>query len=95
MFSLPDDEGLPGRLRITGRDLFAAPTHKSFEHAHARTADSLIETLSTHSIFLIMEPDEREANLSRVREYLADTPQTASGEFSVPIVTLAVRAIRQ
>jgi SAM-dependent methyltransferase len=95
MFSRPNDEGFPGRLSAAGRDLFAAPEFATFEHAHPRTADSLIETLSTHSMFLIMEPEERDATLSRVREYLAVTPQTALGEFNVPIVTMAVRAVRR
>jgi len=94
-FSRPSEEGLAGRLSIAGQHLFTAPEFASFEHSHARTADSLIETLGTHSIFLIMEPEEREAKLARVREYLAATPLTAAGEFSMPIVTLAVRSARR
>jgi SAM-dependent methyltransferase len=77
-----------------GREFFGPPEHAQFEHSHARTADSLIETMRTHSMFLVMEPAEREAVLARVRAYLAGTPQTATGEFSMPICTFAIRAVR-
>jgi SAM-dependent methyltransferase len=66
-----------------------------FSHQLTRTADSLVATLRTHSSFLIMEPEEREAVLGRVRDFLAATPETASGEFVVPMQTLAIRAIRR
>ncbi len=66
-----------------------------FAHSQVRTADSLIATLYTHSMFLIMEPAEREAVLTHVRDYLAATRQTASGEFILPLVTLALRAVRR
>lgn len=78
----------------TGRELFAPPEDAEFEHSHVRTADSLIETMRTHSMFLVMEPAEREAVLGGVRAYLAATPQTAAGEFSVPICTFVIRTIR-
>jgi len=81
-------------LSSGGADVFGAVEEAAFEHAHARTADSLIETMRTHSMFLIMEPAEREAVLGRVREYLAATAQTASGEFLLPLCTLAIRLIR-
>ena len=51
--------------------------------------------MRTHSMFLIMEPAEREAVLSSVRDYLAATPQTASGEFSLPIWTIALRSVKR
>jgi hypothetical protein len=46
-------------------------------------------------MFLVMEPAEREAVLARVRAYLAATRQTASGEFTLPIWTIAQRTIRR
>ncbi len=60
-----------------------------------RTADSLIETMRTHSMFLIMEPPEREAVLDAVADYLAATPQTATGEFTFPLWTLTQRTVRR
>jgi len=81
-------------LGAAGREPFGPPAQAGFSHAHRRTAESLIETLATQSMFLIMEPAEREAALRRATEYLAATPQTASGEFSLPLYTYAVRTIR-
>jgi SAM-dependent methyltransferase len=73
--------------------LFRRHSRAWFGHAQVRTAESLIETIRTHSVFLTMEPDRRETELARVREYLAGTAQTASGEFSLPICTYAARAV--
>ncbi|MCQ4044938.1 class I SAM-dependent methyltransferase [Streptantibioticus rubrisoli] len=65
-----------------------------FPHAHRRTADSLTATIGTHSHTLVVPPGERAALLGRVREYLASRPETASGEFDLPMVTLTVRCAR-
>lgn len=90
-----DDEGISAWLRGAGRALFSPPEGSGFEHTQRRTADSLIATMRTHSKFLIMEPAEREAVLSSVRDYLAATPQTASGEFRMPIWTVALRSVKR
>jgi SAM-dependent methyltransferase len=90
-----DDEGISAWLRGAGRRLFSPPEGSGFEHTQRRTADSLIATMRTHSKFLIMEPAEREAVLSSVRDYLAATPQTASGEFLMPIWTVALRSVKR
>jgi SAM-dependent methyltransferase len=90
-----DNDGISGWLGSPGKHLFLPPERSSFDHALTRTADSLIETMRTHSMFLIMEPAEREAVLGRVLAHLAATPPTASGEFSLPIQTLVVRAVRR
>ncbi len=55
----------------------------------------MIETLRTHSLFLIMEPAEREAVLTKVRRYLDTTPQTATGEFRMPLRTMTIRTVRR
>ena len=90
-----DDDGITSWLRTEGTLTFGAAEQSQFPHGHARTADSLIETLRTHSMFLIMDPPEREAALARVRAYLAATPQTRDGEFVLPMQTIALRAIRR
>ena len=90
-----DDDGITSWLRAAGTLTFGAAEQSQFPHGHARTADSLIETLRTHSMFLIMDPPEREAALGRVRAYLAATPQTADGEFVLPMQTIALRAVRR
>jgi SAM-dependent methyltransferase len=90
-----DEDAISAWLRDHGRDAFGPLEEAIFEHAQPRTAASLIDTLRTHSLFLIMEPGDREAVLSEVRDYLATTPETCSGEFSLPIRTLALRIPRQ
>lgn len=41
-----------------------------------------------------MEEAERDQLLGEVRDYLASRPETAAGEFTVPLVTAVVRTIR-
>ncbi|HVB46658.1 MAG TPA: class I SAM-dependent methyltransferase [Streptosporangiaceae bacterium] len=89
------DTGLSGWISTAGRTLFWPAEHAGFEHAQVRTAQSLVETFRTHSMYLIMDPAAREAVLAGVRDYLAATPQTAAGEFRWPMYTLAVRAVRR
>lgn len=62
------NDALTRWLGAAGREPFGPPVHAGFSHAHRRTAESLIETLATQSMFLIMEPAEREAALSRAAE---------------------------
>jgi len=95
-FAEADEEsGIAAWLRGRGRSLFWPPQTAGFEHGQLRTASSLIATMRTHSMFLVMEEAEREAVFTRIRQYLAATPQTASGEFTLPIFTLALQAIRR
>jgi SAM-dependent methyltransferase len=78
------------------------PDHEDFEfferaqftHAHRRTARSLMETVSTHSHLLVASDSERAATLARLHDFLANTPETADGEFDFPMVTTALRAVR-
>ena len=90
-----DDDGISAWLRDAGRGLCSPPEGSGIEHSQLRSADSLIATMRTHSMFLIMEPAERESVLSSVRDYLAATPQTASGEFSLPIWTITLRSVKR
>lgn len=62
-----------------------------FEHRQRRTADSLVATLATRAGMLVMPADEREARLARVRDFLAATPETADGEFDLPMLTGVLR----
>ncbi len=89
-----DDEGMTGWLNQAGEGLFGPAKDSEFAHSQTRTADSLVATLRTHSAFLIMEPAERDTVLGQVGAYLAATPETASGEFRLPMTTLALRAVR-
>ncbi|GAA4635119.1 class I SAM-dependent methyltransferase [Actinoallomurus vinaceus] len=63
-----------------------------FPHAQQRTAESMAATICTHSHVLILPEAERAALRTRILDYLHATPETASGEFDLPIVTLAIRS---
>jgi hypothetical protein len=78
-----------------GNELFTPTDRAEFANPQARTIDSLIDELRTHSAVLIMEPGERERVLGRVRGYLASRPETGSGEFMLPMVTSALRSVRR
>jgi SAM-dependent methyltransferase len=92
----PDDEDhIAAWTRGPGSELFLPPEGAGFGHGHVRTAVSLIETMRTHSMFLIMEPAEREEVLGAVAAHLASMPETAAGEFTLPLFTLAQRIVRR
>ncbi|QUQ69659.1 class I SAM-dependent methyltransferase [Kutzneria sp. CA-103260] len=65
-----------------------------FPHRQRRTAESLVATASTHSLFLTMPEPERSRTLDRMLAYLKSRPETAEGEFDFPMRTLTVRTIR-
>jgi SAM-dependent methyltransferase len=67
---------------------------ENFSHSQSRTADSLIATISTHSHVLVAPEQERAEMFGRVRDYLGSRPETAHGEFDLPIRTIVVRSVR-
>lgn len=71
--------------------LFDPSEHQLFDHVQRRTADSLTATIATHSKVLVMPQDERTRLLTGIRAYLGSRPETARGEFDLPIVTMAIR----
>lgn len=74
-------------LPRTGAARFGSPEQAEFPHGQRRTADSLVSTLATRAGMLVMPEREREATLGRIRAFLASTPETAGGEFTLPMVT--------
>jgi SAM-dependent methyltransferase len=74
--------------------VFGTPEQHEVPHAHRRTAESLVETLSTESHLLVLPADERAQLRQRISAYLASRPETASGEFDVPLATLVARFTR-
>lgn len=74
---------------------FTPPVSAEFPNGQRRTAETLVATMATHSRFLIMEPERREWILAQVRDYLASRPETASGEFTLPMMTSVIRAIKR
>jgi len=83
------------QLIAAGSGLFTLAQTGEFEHGQARTAESLLATIATHSHFLVMEETERDAELARVADFLRARPETAGGDFVLPMLTVALRALRQ
>jgi len=74
--------------------LFGPPQRAAFPHGQRRTADSLLATIATHSRLLVMDDPERTQLLSQIRDYLMGRPETAAGEFTLPMITAVLRARR-
>jgi len=73
---------------------FGSPEQAEFPHGQRRTADSLVATLATRAGMLVMPEQERDATLDRIRDFLASRPETARGEFTVPMLTGVLRVAR-
>ena len=86
----PDEEP-----RLPAHPAFAPDGFAQFANLVPTTVDGLVAMLRTHSWALVSEPAEREAAFDRLRAYLASRPETASGEFVLPLITDVVRAIRR
>jgi SAM-dependent methyltransferase len=65
---------------------------QDFPHVQRRTIGSLTATIATHSHALVVPARERAELLARVRAYLRSRPETANGEFELPIRTTVLRA---
>ncbi|MGP3969039.1 class I SAM-dependent methyltransferase [Streptomyces sp. 6N223] len=81
-------------LPKTGAARFGSPEQAEFPHGQRRTADALVATLATRAGMLVMPGREREATLGRIRAYLASRPETADGEFTLPMLTCVLRVRR-
>ena len=73
---------------------FGASERAEFRNGLRHTAGSLVATIATHSGLLVMERPERDRVLARLRDYLSSRPETAAGQFTLPMVTVVVRAVR-
>lgn len=109
LWNIPDDrtEWVDGYLEVAGLQRWskrrsqaslAHPRFGEFEmgefgHAHRRTAESLVAALATYSDTLIRTPEVRAAKLDAAMEYLRGRPETASGEFDYPLMTLVCRGL--
>jgi SAM-dependent methyltransferase len=81
-------------LPDTGAARFGSPEQTEFPHGQRRTADSFVATIATRAGLLVMPEREREATLARTRAFLARTPETARGEFTLPMLTGVLRVRR-
>lgn len=77
-----------------GAARFGSPEQAEFPHGQRRIADSLVATLATRAGVLVMPEQERQATLGRIRAYLASRPETANGEFTLPMLTCVLRVRR-
>ncbi|GAA1142636.1 class I SAM-dependent methyltransferase [Streptomyces javensis] len=73
---------------------FGSPEQAEFPHGQRRTADTLVATLATRAGVLVMPERERQATLGRIRAFLASRPETARGEFTLPMKTGVLRVRR-
>lgn len=82
-----------------GRDIpahprFGAAAHRTFDHSLRRTARDTVSTVATHSNLLVLSAAERAEVLDRLADFLARCPETASGEFDLPLRTEAALMFR-
>lgn len=95
------DRPVPGvprgedRPDLPEHDAFTGQERRSFPHSQRLTVDGLIAVLGTHSWALVSEEAARAATYDRIRTYLATRPETSAGEFELPLVTTALRALRR
>ena len=73
---------------------FGSPEQAEFPHGQRRTADSLVATIATRAGLLVMPEQEQEATLGRILAFLASRPETARGEFTLPMLTGVLRVRR-
>jgi len=73
---------------------FGSPEQAEFGHGQRRTADSLVATLATRAGMLVMPKPQRRAMLGRLRAFLSSRPETADGEFTLPLLTCVLRVRR-
>jgi len=73
---------------------FGSPEQAEFPHGQRRTADSLVATLATRAGLLVIPEQEQQATLGQIRAFLASRPETARGEFTLPMLTGVLRVRR-
>jgi SAM-dependent methyltransferase len=81
-------------LPSDGQGRFGFAEQAEFPHEQRHTADSLVAKIATHAGLLVMQEQEREATLDRIRDFLASRPETAHGEFALPMLTGVLRTRR-
>lgn len=60
-----------------------------------RSADSLVTAIAIYSRVLVMDEAERARTLATIRDFLHGQPETSAGEFTLPLVTVVLRAGRR
>jgi SAM-dependent methyltransferase len=78
-----------------GNRWFMPVEERDFGNGQLRTADSLAATIATSSRMLVMDEAERARTLAAIRNFLRRQPETAASEFTLPLVTIALRTVRR
>ena len=89
------DQARYDRMAAAGAGLFRDGESREFGHGQPRTAGSLLATIGTHSHLLVMDEAERARLLARIGDFLHRQPETAHGEFTLPMVTVVLRVRRR
>jgi SAM-dependent methyltransferase len=84
----------PRGQSVPAHPAFTVVQQRTFEHTQRRTARSMLATAATHSNMLVLPEREREQALAGLTSFLAECPETSSGEFDLPLCTTVVRMIR-
>ncbi len=74
--------------------LFSDDAETTVPHSQRRTAESLVATVGTHSHVLVAPDDEREELVAKMLAFLKSRPETATGEFDLPMRTVVHRKVR-
>jgi SAM-dependent methyltransferase len=82
------------RALRAGSSWFAPVEEGEFGNGRVGSADSLVAAIATHSRMLVMDEAQRARTLAAVRDFLHRQPETSAGEFTLPMVTVALRAVR-
>jgi SAM-dependent methyltransferase len=90
----PEADAEEGVLRAGSR-WFAPVEEGEFGHGQLRSADSLVAALATYSRILVMDEAERAKTLAAIRDFLDRQAETSAGEFTLPLLTVALRAERR
>jgi SAM-dependent methyltransferase len=90
----PEADTEQGALRA-GSSWFAPVEEREFGNGQPRSADSLVASIATHSRMLVTDEAERARTLAAIRDFLHRQPETSADEFTVPLVTVALRAVRR
>jgi SAM-dependent methyltransferase len=91
----PSAQATDGVPALPAHPAFTASRYAQHPNPTRTTADALVGSVATQSWILIAEDAEREATLTRLRDYFARRPETSSGEFELPLVTDVIRALRK
>jgi SAM-dependent methyltransferase len=92
--AIPQADAEEGVLRA-GSPWFAPVEEAEFGHGQLRSADSLVAALATYSRILVMDEAERAKTVAAIRDFLDRQPETSAGEFTMPLLTVALRAARR